>query len=134
MLRDRRILVYFSVIVLIVGYEVGLLTTIPKYLTERCAIPLDEGGPFAGSLYFAARTIGTFVGTIILAESGPAAILRYDDVFCRGRLCLAVADRGALDYLYCIVRDRTLGGERIARSPFRWRCSTTRPKPMKFRR
>ncbi|MFQ8804572.1 MAG: hypothetical protein ACLR8Y_04895 [Alistipes indistinctus] len=68
MLRDRRILVYFSVIVLIVGYEVGLLTTIPKYLTERCAIPLDEGGPFAGSLYFAARTIGTFVGTIILAK------------------------------------------------------------------
>ena len=84
MLRDRRILVYFSVIVLIVGYEVGLLTTIPKYLTERCAIPLDEGGPFAGSLYFAARTIGTFVGTIILAKVAPRRFFAMT-------MCFAVA-------------------------------------------
>ena len=102
MLRDRRILVYFSVIVLIVGYEVGLLTTIPKYLTERCAIPL-----------FCRPDNRNVRRNDHPGQSGPAAILRYDDVFCRGRLCLAVADRGALDYLYCIVRDRTLGGERI---------------------
>ena len=74
MLRDRRILVYFSVIVLIVGYEVGLLTTIPKY----------EGGPFAGSLYFAARTIGTFVGTIILAKVAPRRFFAMT-------MCFAVA-------------------------------------------
>lgn len=99
MLRDRRILVYFSVIVLIVGYEVGLLTTIPKYLTERCAIPLDEGGPFAGSLYFAARTIGTFVGTIILAKVAPRRFFAMTMCFAVAGYALLLLTGGALDYL-----------------------------------
>lgn len=67
MLKDKQILIYFSVILLIVGYEVGLMTAMPKYLLERCHMPLDQGG-LANSLYFAARTIGMFLGTFILAR------------------------------------------------------------------
>ncbi|MDD3108206.1 MAG: MFS transporter [Alistipes sp.] len=67
LLGDRKILIYFLVILLIVGYEVGLMTTMPKYLMERCGVSLDEG-TMVNSLYFAARTLGTFVATILLTR------------------------------------------------------------------
>jgi len=65
--RDSRIMLFFSVIVLIVGYEIGLVSAIPKYLNERCGLTLDQGA-LACSLYYIARTIGTFLGAILLAR------------------------------------------------------------------
>ena len=67
LLKDKYLLALFSIIVLIVGFEVGLLTTVPKYLSESCHLPLETGG-LACSLYFIARTIGTFGGAIILSK------------------------------------------------------------------
>ena len=109
MLRDRRILVYFSVIVLIVGYEVYDSEIPDRTLCDSAR----RGRPVRRQPLFCRPDNRNVRRNDHPGKSGPAAILRYDDVFCRGRLCLAVADRGALDYLYCIVRDRTLGGERI---------------------
>ena len=60
-------MVAFSVILLIVGFEIGLMTAVPKYLLERCQIPIEQGG-LGCSLYFAARTLGTFIGSIILSR------------------------------------------------------------------
>lgn len=57
----------FSVILLIVGFEIGLMTAVPKYLFERCDIPIEQGG-LGCSLYFAARTLGTFIGSILLGR------------------------------------------------------------------
>lgn len=63
--RIPMILISFSIIFLSVGFEVGLMTVVPKYLLERCAMPLEQG-VLGCSLYFAARTLGTFVGVVLL--------------------------------------------------------------------
>ena len=65
--KNRKLMVAFSVILLIVGFEIGLMTAVPKYLLERCQIPIEQGG-LGCSLYFAARTLGTFIGSIILSR------------------------------------------------------------------
>lgn len=67
LLKDPVILMLFTAIVLLVGIDVGLNTTLPKFLMERASMPLEKAG-LATSLYFAARTIGTFVGAILLMK------------------------------------------------------------------
>lgn len=67
LLKDKTILMLFLGIVCAVGVDVGLNTTIPKFLMERCGILLEKAG-LGTSLYFVARTIGTFAGAILLAK------------------------------------------------------------------
>ena len=67
LLKDKSILLLFLGIVFVVGVDVGLNTTIPKFLMERCNISLETAG-LGTSLYFVARTIGTFVGAILLVK------------------------------------------------------------------
>lgn len=70
LLKDRNILMLFTVIMLSVGFEVGLITTVPKFLQECFETPLERGG-FACSMYYLARTVGTFLGYVILARTSP---------------------------------------------------------------
>ena len=72
--KNRKLMVAFSVILLIVGFEIGLMTAVPKYLLERCQIPIEQGG-LGCSLYFAARTLGTFIGSIILSRYSSSRFL-----------------------------------------------------------
>lgn len=65
--KDKNIILFFSVIFLSVGFEVGLISAVPKYLQEAFGTPIERGS-YACSLYYVARTIGTFVGSIILAR------------------------------------------------------------------
>ncbi len=65
--KDPRIRMFFLGILCIVGIDVGLNTTIPKLLMERLDMPLREAG-LGTSLYFAARTGGSFLGAILLAR------------------------------------------------------------------
>jgi MFS transporter, FHS family, L-fucose permease len=67
LLRDKTILALFLGIFFVVGIDVGLNTTIPKLLQERCNLPLSDAG-FGTSLYFVARTLGAFLGAFILAK------------------------------------------------------------------
>ncbi len=67
LLGDRFILSLFTGIVAVVGIDVGLNITVPKFLMERCSIPLDQAG-LGTSLYFIARTTGAFIGAILLAR------------------------------------------------------------------
>ncbi|MDR1455044.1 MAG: MFS transporter [Tannerella sp.] len=67
LLRNRQMLIWLSLIVLIVGFEIGLMTAVPKYLEERCALPLEKGG-LGCSLYYAARMLGTFAGSFLLVR------------------------------------------------------------------
>ena len=67
LLKDPTILMLFLGIIFVVGVDVGLNTTIPKFLIERSNIPLEKAG-LGTSLYFAARTIGTFAGAILLIK------------------------------------------------------------------
>jgi MFS transporter, FHS family, L-fucose permease len=67
LLKDNYILLFFLGIIGAVGIDVGLNTTIPKFLTERTGMPLEQAG-YGTSLYFMARTIGTFLGAILLSK------------------------------------------------------------------
>lgn len=70
LLKDRYLLVCFSIIVLIVGYEICLVTVIPKYLLECCGMPLSNG-LLAITLFYGAKTAAAFVGAFILARIAP---------------------------------------------------------------
>lgn len=67
LLKDPVILMFFFAIVVMVGIDVGINTTLPKFMMERTSLPLEKAG-LATSLYFAARTIGTFAGAILLMK------------------------------------------------------------------
>lgn len=67
LLKDPVILRFFMGIVLLVGIDVGLNTALPKFLMERAGLPLERAG-LGTSLYFAARTVGSFVGAILLLK------------------------------------------------------------------
>jgi MFS transporter, FHS family, L-fucose permease len=67
LLKNRFILMMFFGILCLVGADVGLNTTLPKLLMERCHVTLDKAG-LGTSLYFTARMLGSFAGAIILAK------------------------------------------------------------------
>ena len=54
-------------VVAIVGLDVGLNTTLPKFLMIRCSLPLEKAG-LGTSLYFIARTTGSLAGIVLLAR------------------------------------------------------------------
>lgn len=67
LLSDKMILLFFIGILFVVGIDVGLNTTVPKLLIEKCNIPLEKAS-LGTSLYFIARTIGTFIGALLLVS------------------------------------------------------------------
>ncbi len=67
LLGDRIILGLFIGILFVVGIDVGLNVSIPKYLMMIGNIPLAEAG-LGISMYFAAKTCGAFIGAILLSH------------------------------------------------------------------
>jgi fucose permease len=67
LLGNGSILLFFFGIMAHVGIDVGINTTAPKILMERCGMTLAEAG-FATSLYFLFRVAGCFLGTFILVK------------------------------------------------------------------
>ena len=83
LLKDKYIVLFFIGILVLVGVDVGMGVTFPKLLQERCSLPLEKAG-MDNSVYFLARTIGAFLGGIIL--------LRYSaPKFFTGSVILALA-------------------------------------------
>ncbi|MFV0545624.1 MAG: MFS transporter [Bacteroides sp.] len=77
LLRDPQITLLFIGILLIVGIDVGINTTIPKLLIEKTQMELAQAG-LGSSLYFAARTGGTLVGAILLARIAGGKFLKVN--------------------------------------------------------
>lgn len=67
LLGNPFVLLMFLGIVCHVGIDVGFNITMPKILMERLGMDLTQAG-FAISLYFIARTVGCFTGSMILAK------------------------------------------------------------------
>lgn len=74
--KDRYIVMLFIGILLIVGIDVGLNTTIPKLLMEKTGMSVSDAG-LGSSLYFSARTIGSFVGAFLLAKIASDRFMQY---------------------------------------------------------
>lgn len=77
LLKNSFLLQCFLSIVLIVGFEIGLMTAVPKYMFERFEMPLEQGG-LGCSLYFFARMSGTFIGSILLAKVSSFRFIRWN--------------------------------------------------------
>lgn len=67
LLKDKYIVVFFIGILVLVGVDVGMGITFPKLLMERCNLPLTDAG-MGNSVYFFARTVGAFLGGILLMK------------------------------------------------------------------
>lgn len=65
LLGDKRILMLFLSIFVVVGVDVCMNISFPKYLMERFGFSLSDA-TVSNSLYFFARTFGAFVGGLLL--------------------------------------------------------------------
>lgn len=65
LLRDKYIVLFFIGILVLVGVDVGMGVTFPKLLQERSSLPLEKAG-MGNSVYFLARTVGAFLGGVVL--------------------------------------------------------------------
>lgn len=65
LLGDKYIVLFFIGILVLVGVDVGMGVTFPKLLQERCSLPLEKAG-MGNSVYFLARTVGAFLGGVVL--------------------------------------------------------------------
>jgi fucose permease len=76
LLKNGRILLFFLGILVLVGVDVGFNATLPKYLGERCQLPVEKAD-LLKSVYFIVRTIGAFAGGILLMKIPERIFYRY---------------------------------------------------------
>ncbi len=87
MLGRPFILLCFIGIMCHVGIDVGTNTTAPKIIMERLGLPLEEAG-FATGIYFIFRTIGCFLGAIILRSISPKIFFAISVVMILAGMCI----------------------------------------------
>jgi fucose permease len=93
LLGDVTVLFLFLGIMAHVGLDVGLNTTAPKLLIEKLNIPLADAG-YATSFYFIFRTLGSLLGSAILAKfSGRNVFLASVLMILTGILTMFTADK-----------------------------------------
>lgn len=74
LLKNHVILPLFLSIVCIVGFEIALISSIPRYLATYFELPVADGALFC-SLYYIARIVGTFVGIFLLTRLSGSRVL-----------------------------------------------------------
>lgn len=87
LLKDKYILYCFLSILFIVGLDVGINTSAPELLMKRTGLELSRAG-LGSSVYFAAKTIGAFVGIILLLKIKPLYFLRSSLILAIGAFSL----------------------------------------------
>jgi fucose permease len=102
LLKDKKILALFFGVVAIVGLDVGLNTTLPRFLMQQLKLPLAQAG-LGTSLYFIARTAGSFVGVLLLAKWTSARVFRVSALLAVGALALLPAQTVLWTVLLLIV-------------------------------
>ena len=70
LLKDKRILMFFIGILVLVGVDVGLNATLPKYLMEKCPAitEISQADQLKSYYYFIVRALGAFLGGVILMK------------------------------------------------------------------
>ncbi|MDD4632678.1 MAG: MFS transporter [Proteiniphilum sp.] len=75
LLKNKYILFCFLGILLIVGLDVGINTSAPALLMKRAGLEISRAG-LGSSVYFTAKTIGTFSGAFLLLKTKPFRFLQ----------------------------------------------------------
>ena len=94
-LKDKTIFLLFLGIVFVVGVDVGMNTAAPKILMERCGLGSIQAG-YGPSVYFALRTLGAFLGAIILAKYSSKKFFRLNIIVAVMALVLLIFTNGKL--------------------------------------
>ncbi len=70
LVKDTKILLFFIGILILVGLDVGLNVTLPKYLMERCpeVTTVSDADQLKSYFYFIVRALGAFIGGILLMK------------------------------------------------------------------
>ncbi|MDR2763460.1 MAG: MFS transporter [Tannerella sp.] len=70
LLKDTKILLFFIGILILVGVDVGINATLPKYIMEKCpeVTSVSEADQMKSYFYFIVRAIGAFIGGILLMK------------------------------------------------------------------
>jgi fucose permease len=77
LLKDSFILQMFLGILLIVGIDVCMNVNTPQLLEQRLGLTTDDA-TLGSSLYFGARTLGAFVGSILLLKISPSKFMKVN--------------------------------------------------------
>ena len=103
-LKDKSIFLFFLGIVFVVGVDVGLNTAAPKILMERCGMNSIDAG-YGPSMYFAFRTLGAFMGAILLAKFSPERFFKIISIISIAALIslIFVTDKVAVFALFAII-------------------------------
>lgn len=80
LLGNNKILILFLGILFVVGVDVGMNTVTPKFLMERSGMIIEKAG-LGTSIYFAARTVGALIGSILLAKYSSKLFFRISILF-----------------------------------------------------
>ena len=81
------ILLCFLGIMCHVGIDVGTNTVAPKIIMERLHLPLEEAS-FATGVYFIFRTVGCFLGALLLRILSPKVFLAVSTLFMLVGMCI----------------------------------------------
>jgi fucose permease len=70
LLKDTKILLFFIGILILVGVDVGINATLPKFIMEKCpeVTSVPEADSLKSYFYFIVRAIGAFAGGILLMK------------------------------------------------------------------
>ncbi len=74
--KDKYIVAFFIGILVLVGVDVGMNMTFPKLLMEKAGLSVEDAG-MGNSIYFLARTVGAFLGGILLMKSSESKFFIY---------------------------------------------------------
>ena len=99
--EDKYIVAFFIGILVLVGVDVSINITFPKILIERCNLAVADAG-MGNSIYFFARTIGAFIGGILLMKYSEKKFFIYSVWIALGGLILIIFNKNLWLILGCV--------------------------------
>lgn len=76
LLKNKTVLFMFIGILVLVGVDVGVNMTLPKYFMEKCDLGLNDA-VLGNSVYFLVRTLSAFLGGIILMRYSERIFFKF---------------------------------------------------------
>ena len=90
LLGNPFVLLCFIGIMCHVGIDVGTNTVAPKIIMERMGLPLEEAS-FATGVYFIFRTVGCFLGALLLRYLSPKVFFAASVLLMLAGICILMA-------------------------------------------
>lgn len=101
LLKDKYIAAFFIGILVLVGIDVSINMTFPKYLMERCGLPLADAG-MGNSVYFFMRTISALAGGVLLMKCSASKFFIYSVWIAAAGLVLMILGSNLWFILGCV--------------------------------